>query len=67
MLLQGLTVFQSKGIRILTLPTNMIICFNERIINNVNFLIKYAELDATIDETTFATASLGESDAGVTF
>ena len=28
---------------------------------------KHAELDATIDETTFATASPGEAGAGVTF
>ncbi len=33
------------------------------IINNVNYVTKYAELDATIDKTTFATASLGESGA----
>ena len=35
--------------------------------NNVNYLTEEAELDATIDETTFATASPGESGAGVTF
>ena len=37
------------------------------IINNVNFLSMDAELDCTIDETTFATASPGESGAGVTY
>ena len=37
------------------------------IINNVNYLTKHAEFDATIDKTTFATASPGESGAGVTF
>ena len=37
------------------------------IIHNVNYLTEYAELDATIDETTYATASPGESGAGVTF
>ncbi len=37
------------------------------IINNVNYLTKHAALDSTIDKTTFATASPGESGAGVTF
>ena len=37
------------------------------IITNVNYLTKYAELDTTIDETTFAIALPGESGAGVTF
>ena len=37
------------------------------VINNVNYLTKHAELDATIDETTFVTASPGKSGAGVTF
>ena len=37
------------------------------IINNVNYLTMDAELDCTIDETTYATASPGESGAGVTF
>ena len=37
------------------------------IINNVNYLSMDAELDCTIDETTFATASPGESGTGVTF
>ena len=37
------------------------------IINNVNYVTKYAELDATIDETTFATASAAESGTSVTF
>ena len=37
------------------------------IVNNVNYLTECAELDATIDETTFATASPGESGSGVTF
>ena len=37
------------------------------IVNNVNFLTKNAELDQTIDETSFATASPGEAGAGVTF
>ena len=37
------------------------------VINNVNYLYKDAELDFTIDETTFATASPGKSGAGVTF
>ena len=37
------------------------------IINNVNYLTKRGELDATIDETTFATASPGEAGSGVTF
>ena len=37
------------------------------IITNINYLTKHAELDATIDETTFATVSPGESGAGVTF
>ena len=31
------------------------------------YLTEKAELDATIDETSFATASPGEKDAGVTF
>ena len=35
--------------------------------HNVNFLAKKAELDATIDETSFSTASPGEAGAGVTF
>ena len=35
--------------------------------NSVNYLTKYAELDATIDETTFAIALPDESGAGVTF
>ena len=33
----------------------------------MNYLTKHAELDATIDETTFATELLGESGACVTF
>ena len=37
------------------------------IINNVNYVTKFAKLDATIDKTTFATESPGESGAGVTF
>ena len=37
------------------------------IINNIDYVTEKAELDATIDETTFATASSGESGAGVTF
>ena len=35
--------------------------------NNVNYLTERAELDATIDKTTFATASPGDSGSGVTF
>ena len=37
------------------------------IINNVNAISKRAELDATGDETSWSTASPGESGAGVTF
>jgi len=37
------------------------------IVHNVNYLTKCAELDATIDETSFATASPGEAGSGVTF
>ena len=37
------------------------------IVHNVNYLTEHAELDATIDETTFATASPGEKGASITF
>ena len=37
------------------------------IINNVNYLSMDADIDCTIDETTFATASPGESGAGITY
>ena len=37
------------------------------IVNNVNFLTKNAELDQTIDEMSFVTASPGETGAGITF
>ena len=37
------------------------------IIHNVNYLTEYAELDAIMDKTIFATASPGEYSAGVTF
>ena len=37
------------------------------IVHNVNYLSEHAELDATLDETTFATASPGEKGANVTF
>ncbi len=35
--------------------------------NNVHYLTKIAELDATIDKTTFPTASSDQSGVGVTF
>jgi len=37
------------------------------LVHNVNFLTKKAEIDATIDETSFSTSSPGEAGAGVTF
>ena len=37
------------------------------IVHNTNYLSYLADLDATIDETSFATASPGEAGAGVTY
>ena len=48
-------------------PTYKYNCIFKCIIDNINYFTMDAKLDCTIDETTFATASPGESGAGVTF
>ena len=48
-------------------PTYKYNCIFKTIIHYINYLTEKAELDATIDETSFTTASPSEKDAGVTF